>query len=118
MVSPAGIERVPLGESGTQRVMVRATCGDRNELLMGISSLPAGHRSPLIEHDLIEVAYVLGGSGWMVTDNAEHPFAAGQAIVIAARCWHSIRAGADVEMLFVFPTSSVPPTRKHESESS
>lgn len=76
-----------------------------------------GQTSPMIEHDCAEVAYVISGDGWVITDRTAHPFVAGDAILIEARCWHAIRAGqAPVQMLYVFPTPSPPPTRRLDPE--
>ncbi|MGI8720815.1 MAG: cupin domain-containing protein [Geodermatophilaceae bacterium] len=90
---------------------------DGSPLMMGITTLRPGRTTPLIEHDTAELAYVLSGSGWMVTDTSEHPFEVGDAVLIDARCWHAIRAGADpVRMLYVFPTPTAPPTRTQGSQ--
>ena len=44
---------------------------------------------------------------------------AGDAIVIDARCWHAIKAGeAGVEMVYVFPARTVPPTSTSSAEPS
>jgi quercetin dioxygenase-like cupin family protein len=70
--------------------------------------------SALIKHETAEVAYVLSGDGWLVTDRAEFPFTPGDGILIETRCWHAIRAGDEpVEMLFVFPTPTVPATQSY-----
>ncbi|MFG2043037.1 cupin domain-containing protein [Dactylosporangium sp. NPDC048998] len=107
---------VPLGEVGVQRILLGAPRSDGSPLLMGVTQVRAGQTSPLIQHDTAEVAYVLAGSGWMVTDSSEHPFAPGDAILIEAGCWHAIRAGeAPVEMLYAFPAPEAPATRTYRS---
>lgn len=114
-VPSSQVPAVPLGEVGAQQVLLGEPRGDGSPLLMGITSLFAGQTSALIEHDTAEIAYVLSGSGWMVGEDSTHPFAAGDAILIDARCAHAIRAGDDdVQMLYVFPTAGVPPTRAYE----
>lgn len=119
IVPSAAVEPVPLGDVGSQRVLLGEPLGDQSPLLMGVSSVAAGRQSPLIEHDTAEIAYVLKGSGWMVTDTSQHGFVAGDAIVIDARCWHAIRAADDgVEMVYVFPARAVPPTRTSPVEPS
>lgn len=119
IVPSAAIEPVPLAAVGSQRVLLGEPRGDQSPLLMGVSSVVAGRQSPLIGHDTAEIAYVLAGSGSMVTDTSEHAFVAGDAILIDARCWHAIRAGEDgVEMVYVFPATAVPPTRTFRAEPS
>ena len=119
IVTAADVPPIPLGGAGSQQVLLGEPCGDRSPLLMGITTLLPGGTSALIEHDTAEIAYVLSGSGWMVSDRSEHAFTAGDAIFIEARCWHAIRAGGDgVQMLYVFPTPGVPATRVHESSAS
>ena len=108
----ADVPETALGTAGVQRVLLGGPRPDGSPLLVGLTRVRAGATSPLIEHDTAEVGYVLAGAGWMVTDTSEHPFAAGDAILIDARCWHAIRAGdSPVEMLYVFPTPTAPPTR-------
>jgi len=118
-VRAADVPTLPLGAVGTQQVLLGQPRGDSSPLLMGITSLRPGQTSALIEHDTSEIAYVLSGSGWMVTDREEHPFTADDAMLIEGRCWHAIRAGDDgVRMLYVFPTPGVPPTRGRGSAAS
>ena len=96
-----------------QRVLAGRSLDDDSPLLLGVTTVDAHRSSALIEHDTAELAYVLSGSGWMVTDVAEHAFRAGDSILIEAGSWHAIRAGGQaVEMLYVFPTPDVPPTRQ------
>ena len=115
-VSPAEVPVLPLGGVGTQQVLLGQPHGDGSPLLLGITSLRPNEVSPLIQHDAAEVAYVIAGRGSMVTDDSEHPFEPGDAILIDARCWHAIRAGDEpVTMLYVFPCPGVPPTRVHAS---
>ena len=104
-----------LGEGALQQVLLGEPCGDTSPMLLGITTLMAGRTSALIEHDTAEVAYVIAGSGWMVGEVMDQAFAAGDAILIDARCWHAIRAGVEgAQMLYVFPTAGVPPTRVAE----
>jgi len=116
-VHTCNLDEVPVvevGEGVVQRVLAGGARGDGSPLLLGVTTVAARRTSRLIEHDTAEVAHVLSGSGWMVTDSAEHAFRAGDAILIDAGCWHAIRAGeAPVEMLYVFPSPDAPPTRQH-----
>jgi quercetin dioxygenase-like cupin family protein len=117
IVHASEIPALPLGQVGSQRVLLGAPRADGSPLLMGISHVHPERTSPLIEHDSAEIAYVLSGTGWMVTDESEHPFAPGDAILIEQGCWHAIRADQEpVEMLYVFPGSTVPATRTHPAE--
>jgi quercetin dioxygenase-like cupin family protein len=109
------VPAVEAAEGVVQRVMAGHSRGDGSPLLLGVTTVAAHRTSRLIEHDTAELAYVLSGSGWMVTDTAAHAFRAGDSILIDARCWHAIRAGENpVEMLYVFPTPAVPPTRQQQ----
>lgn len=118
-VTAAGsVAEGPLGSVGVQQVLLGEPCGDNSPMLLGLSTVEAGRTSPLIEHDTAEVAYVTVGTGAMVTDRDEQPFAPGDAILIDAHCWHAIRADAEtrVQMVFAFPTPELPPTRRREDE--
>lgn len=104
---------VEVAQGVVQRVLAGRSLDDDSPLLLGVTTVASHVTSGLIEHDTAELAYVLSGSGWMVTDVAEHPFRPGDSILIAAGSWHAIRAGEQaVEMLYVFPTPEVPPTRQ------
>jgi len=115
-VRTCNVEDVPVVEVGAgvrQRVLAGGSRSDGSPLLVGVTTVEAHRTSRSIEHDTAELAYVLSGSGWMVTDVAEHPFRPGDSILIDARCWHAIRAGdTAVEMVYVFPSPDVPPTRQ------
>ncbi len=105
-----------LGAAGSQRVLLGGGIGEPSPLVLGITSILPGQTSQLIAHDSSEIAYVLTGSGWITTDTFRHPFAAGDAIVIEALSWHAIQAAdVAVEMLYVFPTPTIPPTRARDS---
>lgn len=116
IVSPSSVPEVPLGSVGTQRVLLGAPLGDTSPVLLGLSTVEAGQTSPSIEHDTAEVAYVTAGSGAMVTEDGERPFVAGDAILIEPHAWHAICADVDaaVQMVFVFPTPALPPTRHRD----
>lgn len=119
VVTASRVPGVPLGEAGSQQVLMGEPCSDGSPILMGITSILPGRTSALIEHDTAEIAYAISGSGWMIGEGSEHAFAVGDAILIEPRCWHAIRAGDDgVRMLYVFPTAGVPPTRAHGSSAS
>jgi len=103
---------ISLGEVGTQKILLGEPLGDESPLLMGVTHVRPGETSPLIQHDTAEIAYVLLGCGWIVTDICTHAFAPGDAILIDAGSWHAIRADDEpVEVLYVFPGPGVPPTR-------
>lgn len=104
----------PLGGVGEQRVLFGTVRSDGSPVLLGLSTVRPGQTSPLIQHDVAEVTYALAGSGWMVTDASEHPFARGDAMLIDAGCWHAIRADdAIVQMLYVFANPDAPVTRRY-----
>ena len=116
IVPTASVQPVPLGAAGSQRVLLGGAAVGRSPLVLGLTQILAGQTSQLIAHDTSEVAYVLAGSGWMVTDTSRYPFAAGDAIVIDALSWHAIQASdVPVQMLYIFPTPAIPPTRIHRS---
>ena len=116
VVTSARAPSAPLGDAGSQRVLLGEPCGDVSPMLMGITSLLPDQTSPLLEPDTAEMAYVIAGSGWMIGDGTQYAFTVGDAILIEPRCWHAIRSGNEgVGMLYVFPTAAVPPTRSHTS---
>ncbi len=49
-------------------------------LILGIVEVDPGQHSPLRRHNCEEVYYVLQGRGEIESDNARHPFAAGDAV--------------------------------------
>lgn len=108
---------VNLGESGRQHVLLGGGQNDGSPILVGVTVVVTGQTTELIEHDTTEAAFVLAGKGWLVTDEDELPFGPGDAVLIGAHRWHAIRASTDeVRMLYVFPTSDVPPTRTMGSD--
>lgn len=112
VVTSAEVQPVSLGDVGRQQVLLGEPRGDGSPLLMGVTSVRPGQTSTLIEHESAEIAYVLAGVGWIVTDCSAHPFITGDAILIEANCWHAIRAGEqEVRMLYIFPSRSKPLTR-------
>lgn len=114
VVPAAGVPAVVVTDGVVQRVLVGQPRADGSPLLLGITTVTAGATSALIEHDTAELAYVLAGTGEMVTHGGTHPFGPGDSLLIEPRCWHAIHAFDEtVEMLFVFPTPSAPPTRHH-----
>lgn len=111
--TPSAAEVMPLGKAGSQQVLLGGSRGDASPMLLGVSHVLAGRRSDLIVHTTAEIAYVVQGSGAMVTDRGMHPFEAGDAILIEAGCWHAIQAGdAGAVMAYAFPQPDVPPTRR------
>lgn len=104
-----------LGDVGWQQLLLGGGRGDGSPMLVGLTRVLAGQCSELIAHTVDEVAYVVEGTGAMVTDRDRHPFTAGDAILISAGSWHAIEAaGAGVSMLYAFPCPDVPPTRRRE----
>lgn len=115
VVPAAAAAVVRLGDAATQHVLLGGARDDGSPLLLGLTVVGPGRTTALIEHDIAEVAYVLAGSGWMVTDVDALPFSAGDAVLIEPRGWHAIRAGEEeVRMVFVFPAPAPPPTRTAE----
>lgn len=105
----------PLGEVGSQQLLLGGARRDGSPVLVGLTRVLAGQCSELIAHTVDEVAYVVDGTGAMVTDRGRHPFAVGDAILISAGSWHAIEAAdTDVSMLYAFPCPDVPPTRRWE----
>lgn len=101
-----------IGEPGAQQLLLGEARGDGSPMLMGITTVRPGQTTSLIEHDTAEVGYVLSGAGWLVTDTDERRLVSGDAVLIEPRCWHALRAGGQpLQMLYVFPTPAVPPTR-------
>jgi gentisate 1,2-dioxygenase len=113
-IRAADVPAALLGTAGVQHVLFGTPRADDSPILMGVSQVRPGMTTALIQHDTAELAYVVSGEGYIVTDRAEFPFAPRDGILIESGCWHAIRAGDEpVEMLFVFPTPTAPDTRVH-----
>ncbi len=101
----------PLGTAGTQKVLLGEPCNDHSPLLMGITQVEPGRATELIRHDTAEIGYVIAGAGWMIADDDDQPVQTGDAVLIAARRWHAIKAAASgLEMLYIFPSPGHPYT--------
>lgn len=72
-VRGAAVAAVPLGVSGSQQLLLGGPTDEPSPHGPRAHSDVAGDTSPLIAHDASEVAYVLGGLGWMVTGGRRHP---------------------------------------------
>lgn len=112
VVDAAGVPTQPLGDHGTQQVLLGAPRGDASPLLLGVTRVNPGHTTALIVHDTDEVAYVVAGHGQMATDADRTPFSPGDAIHIPTGCWHAIAAiDEPVVMVYLFPGPELPTTR-------
>lgn len=112
VVDGAGVPARPLGDLGTQQVLLGAPLGDASPLLLGVTRVNPGHTTALIVHDTDEVAYVVAGHGQMATDHDRTPFRPGDAIHIPTGCWHAIAAADEpVVMVYLFPGPELPTTR-------
>lgn len=113
VTTPAGPIRELDDAAGWQQLLLGGARQDGSPLLVGLTRVLSGRRTELIVHTVDEIAYVLEGSGAMATEEDSYAFAAGDAIVIGAGCWHAIEAGdTDVSMLYIFPQPDVPPTSR------
>lgn len=107
------VPTIQLDGGGSQRVLLGAPLADGSPIMLGITRVPPGGITSLIEHETAEVAFVVTGTGAIVTDDGQHDFGPGAALLIEAHCWHAIRAGDEgVTMVYGFPSSSAPPTRR------
>lgn len=112
VVQESEVPTVQLEGGGSQRVLLGDPHADGSPMMLGITRVPPGTTTSLIEHETAEVAFVVSGAGAIVTDEGQHDFGVGAALLIEAHCWHAIRAGdEEVTMVYGFPGPAVPATR-------
>jgi mannose-6-phosphate isomerase-like protein (cupin superfamily) len=81
---------------------------------LGYSVFRPGSATAMVAHQVEEVAFVVAGRGELRLDGGAVPFAAGEALHIPPKLWHSVAntGDEDVVMVFGFPYPGYPPTER------
>jgi mannose-6-phosphate isomerase-like protein (cupin superfamily) len=71
-----------------------------------------------VEPETEELAYIVSGRGVIRLEDRDVPVAAGQALYVPAKLWHTVvnPGAADLVMVFSFPSPDYPPTERRDSE--
>jgi mannose-6-phosphate isomerase-like protein (cupin superfamily) len=117
VISLAEVPPVELAGGSWSRVLVaEKTVGGGNTSALGYSVFKPGTSTADLSHSVEELAYVVSGQGVIRLETGDVPVAAGQALYVPARLWHTVKnAGReDLVMVFSFPSPDYPPTERRE----
>ncbi len=116
VISLADVAPVPLAGGSWPKALVAAETVGGNASALGYSVFKPGTRTADLSHEVEELAYIVSGSGVIRLETGDVPVAAGQALYVPARVWHTVvNAGAeDMVMVFSFPSPGYPPTERRE----
>jgi mannose-6-phosphate isomerase-like protein (cupin superfamily) len=119
VVSLADVESVLLAGGSWSKVLVSEHTVDGNVSALGYSVFKPGTSTADLSHEVEELAYIVGGSGLIRLETGDVPVAAGQALYIPARVWHTVvnPSDDDLVMVFSFPSPAYPPTERREPAS-
>jgi mannose-6-phosphate isomerase-like protein (cupin superfamily) len=87
-----------------------------NASALGYSVFKPGTSTADLSHAVEELAYIVSGIGVIRLETGDVPVAAGQALYVPAKVWHTVlNPGAeDLVMVFSFPSPDYPPTERRE----
>jgi mannose-6-phosphate isomerase-like protein (cupin superfamily) len=101
------------GGSWSRVLVARETVGG-NASALGYSVFKPGTSTADLSHSVEELAYIVSGSGVIRLETGDVPVAAGQALYVPARLWHTVvnPGEEDLVMVFSFPSPGYPPTER------
>jgi mannose-6-phosphate isomerase-like protein (cupin superfamily) len=119
VISLADVDPVPLPGGGWSRVLVCEHTVDASSSALGYSVFKPGTSTADLSHQVEELAYIVSGSGVIRLETGDVPVAAGQALYVPARVWHTVvnPGEEDLVMVFSFPSPGYPPTERREPAS-
>ncbi len=114
VIALAEIEPVDLGPASWSRVLLTDRTAPGNTACLGYSVFAPGLVTADLSHAVEELAYVVSGAGQVRLPDRPLRVAAGQAIYIPARLWHTVvnDGDEDLVMVFAFPSANYPPTQR------
>ena len=117
VVSLEDVEPVPLPGGSWSRVLVAEATVKDNVSALGYSVFKPGTSTADLSHSVEELAYIVAGRGVIRLETGDVPVAAGQALYVPARIWHTVvnPGEEDLVMVFSFPAPGYPPTERRES---
>jgi mannose-6-phosphate isomerase-like protein (cupin superfamily) len=116
VISLADVEPVALAGGSWSRVLVAEQTVGGNASALGYSVFRPGTSTADLSHSVEELAYIVSGSGVIRLETGDVPVAAGQALYVPARIWHTVvnPGEEDLVMVFSFPSPAYPPTDRRE----
>jgi mannose-6-phosphate isomerase-like protein (cupin superfamily) len=116
VISLTDVESVLLAGGSWSKVLVSEHTVAGNSSALGYSVFKPGTSTADLSHEVEELAYIVSGSGLIRLETGEVPVAAGQALYVPARVWHTVvnPGDEDLVMVFSFPSPGYPPTERRE----
>ncbi len=112
------VEPVQLAGGSWSRVLVADSTVGGNASALGYSVFKPGTSTADLSHETEELAYIVSGRGVIRLEDRDVPVAAGQALYVPAKLWHTVvnPGDADLVMVFSFPSPAYPPTERRDPE--
>ncbi len=116
VIALADVEPVALAGGSWSRVLVAEQTVGGNASALGYSVFKPGTSTADLSHSVEELAYIVSGSGLIRLETGDVPVAAGQALYVPARVWHTVvnPGTGDLVMVFSVPSPGYPPTERRE----
>jgi putative monooxygenase len=116
VVSLTDVESVLLAGGSWSKVLVSDYTVSGNSSALGYSVFRPHTSTADLSHEVEELAYIVSGSGVIRLEDEDVPVAAGQALYVPARVWHTVvnPGDDDLVMVFAFPSPAYPPTERRE----
>lgn len=116
VITLADVAPVELPGGSWSRVLVAEQTVGGNASALGYSVFKPGTSTADLSHSVEELAYIVSGSGVIRLETEDVPVAAGQALYVPARLWHTVMnpGSEDLVMVFSFPSPGYPPTDRRE----
>lgn len=110
------VEPVQLAGGSWSRVLVAAETVGGNVSALGYSVFRPGTSTADLSHETEELAYIVSGRGVIRLETEDVPVAAGQALYVPAKIWHTVMnpGDEDLVMVFSFPAPGYPPTERRD----
>jgi putative monooxygenase len=114
VITLTDVEPVQLAGGSWSRVLVADSTVGGNASALGYSVFKPGTSTADLSHETEELAYIVSGAGLIRLETRDVPVAAGQALYVPARLWHTVLnpGGEDLVMVFSFPAPGYPPTER------
>ena len=117
VISLADVAPVSLAGGSWSRVLVADSTVGGNASALGYSVFKPGTSTADLSHEVEELAYIVSGRGVIRLETGDVPVAAGQALYVPAKLWHTVVNPGDenLVMVFSFPSPGYPPTERRAS---
>jgi len=102
VIALADVEPVQLAGGSWSRVLVAAETVGGNISALGYSVFKPGTSTADLSHAVEELAYIVSGSGVIRLEAEDVPVAAGQALYVPAKIWHTVMNPGEQDLVMVF----------------